>query len=294
MPERLLGPKMFEARLLVRGFFGPENLSGVLINGKLQPPSELQDAIDENWAPREQKGWKSFPLLQVDNYALGLVSGTLFINFVRTEGKDFIGASNWALWRDRGLPLDMQRLPNPLVTSSVIVTADGKMIIQVRGANAHQSGNIDALGGHLDIDKDVDDQRRVNFVQSALREVQEESGLRPEHVTNVNCLGLIYNYHDTSHYAMPFVVETGLTAEELVNLERSEEEKKQVNLMVVEPNVCLSDDPSNVKNVIRRYYPNVDPEARITIALATAYMRGKFSQRCQYQVSPQAIFDQIS
>src|SRR3990167_4304385 len=274
MVENVEQHMRFESRLLVGGVFSPQDIKTVLLDEDISVPDRLRSSVEEAWKPKEERGWK--PLQLVSLYSYQLHDGRLEQVFKRTNGKDFIGASNWNSWKEAEMELDLESIPNPLVTSSVVVTADNKMIIQLRGESSHQSGNIDALGGHIDIDKDVNrETKEVDLFGAASREVDEEVGLTRRHITDVKCLGLVYNFHDTSHYAMPFVFRTSLTSQEVLELKRSEEETSQVRLMVVDPSrIRTPEDDTNVFNVIREYYPNVDPEARITIILSMAYMEG--------------------
>lgn len=267
------GTMKFDAKLMIGGVFGPDDIRAAVDDGEVSIPEELTADVEKLWASKAERGWKPLPLLHLKSAQL--LNGTLNLRFIRTNGKDFIGSSNWDFWRARGIELDLDRLPNPLVTSSVIATADKKMIIQQRGEGAHQSGNIDALGGHLDPSTDIDVQTGlVDLFSSALREVCEEVGLDVTQIEQIRSLGLVYNYHDVSHWAMPFVITTPLTSAEILLLKRDDEEKNRVGLIVVEPDRLASNSPLNIINVIRRYYPDVDPEARIAVLLAMTYLEG--------------------
>ena len=269
-----------ESLLLVSGVFGPEDITASLLDEELSPPSQLNDVIEKAWEPRAKKGWKPINLLHVAGVETN--DKKIIIKFTHTNGRDFMGASTWRSWKEKGLDLNLQSIPNPLVTSTVVITSDNKMIIQVRGESAQQAGNIDALGGQIDPDEDLNADGKVNIFDSARREVTEETGLANEHITDFKCLGLIYNYSDTSHYAMPFVALTDLTADEVLNLKRSDEEKKQVSIAVADIDQYSSRNSNHIHNIIDAHLPNVDPEARLTIALARRYARGCSAAYKQY------------
>lgn len=281
-----------ESQLLVSGIFREDDISAVILNENLIPHPNLSVIIEKEWEPKAARGWKPLSLLHLESYTLGPDNPTLYLNFNHTNGKDFIGGSKWETWKDLGLDLDLQKIPSPLVTSTVLITSDNKMVVQERGTSAHQGGNIDALGGHIDPklkesggDTYEDSETGWTFVDilgSARRELKEETGLSDNNIIEIVGLGLIHNRKDTSHYAFPCVAETNLTSKEVLDLQRDEEEKKQVNLRVVDIGGKPGDNPNHVANLIRDYLPNVDPEARLTIALARRYHNGNPMETRQY------------
>lgn len=289
-------PKMgFEARLLIAGVFKEQDVQTTLSDTEVVVPEELVSNVEAIWEPKAKKGWTPGLLFHLNSFALDH-NGKLSLSFAHTNYKDFIGASNWEFWRQKRLELDFDRIPSPLVTSTVIVTADNKMVIQMRGKNVHQGGRIDALGGHIDTKKDINQATdTVDPFQAARREVIEEAGLTDELISEILCLGLSLNHYDVAHYAASFVVKTDLTANEVLALTREEEEVAQVGLTVVTPARYNKYSTSNVIAVIRKHYPNVDPEARITILLAMAYLRGKPKEKQLYtnKSGIKELFDQI-
>ncbi len=268
-----------DSLLLVSGVFGPDDIETRLSDGYLSPHPEITSVIESNWAPKAAKGWKPLHLFHLNSFELQ--GNKLNIGFLRTNGKDFIGGSNWQTWKSHGLGLDLEQIPNVLVTSTVLITSDNKMMVQERGASAHQSGNIDALGGHIDPKSDVYN-GRVDVFFSARRELMEETGLNPDEITSIQGLGLIYNFSDTSHYAMPFVARTPLKAQQVLSRIRDNEETQQVHLLPVDVEGYERNNPNHVTNIIRGRLPQVDPEARLTIALARRHQQQCSALNKQY------------
>ncbi len=263
-----------KAKILISGVFEPGDIKVTMSGHRLSLPHNLAQKVESEWASKAAKGWFPGPLIKVDSYNL-TPDGQLSLTFGNTDYKEFLGTSDKQSRKKYGL----DNIANPLVTSTAIVTADNKMLISQRGAGTHQAGNIDAIGGHINPQKDLKEDETVDLYKAAEREVAEEAKLELNEMDEIHCLGLIYNYADTSHFAAPFVIKTYLSSNEI--LKRGAEE---IDLIVVDPErIPDSDSEDYVLNVLHSNFPKVDPEARITIALTRRWLSHKPLEKRLYR-----------
>ncbi|MCX6785483.1 MAG: NUDIX domain-containing protein [Candidatus Komeilibacteria bacterium] len=263
--ERAFEDYKNKAKLLVKGEFSPADIEIKMTDHRLALTDEQLEQIEKVWAQAAAKGFSAGPLARVEDYQL-TPEGKLAITFGQTDYKEFLGTRDQASLRKYGY----DHIANPLVTSSVIITGDNKLLI-ARRETIEQKGDMDAIGGHIDPEKDLGADGKIDIFAAAKREVSEEAGLNNDEMRQIKCLGLSYQYADLSHLAASFAVKTNLTYEEL-------KKRRQNEIILIEVSPERLPDSENedyVMAVLKEAYPNVDREARITIALARQWLKGE-------------------
>lgn len=258
-----------KAKLLVSGSFADwqinSNFESKLWSPDIQKYPELIEKIDNDWAPKAAKGWFPGPLARLENYSLS-ESGELNLNFSRTNFKDYYGTRSCDLLRAYGY----FGISNPLSTSCVVLAADNQMLIGHK-VSGDAAGSIDAIGGYVNPDKDRDlIPGKLNLFEAALREVMEETGLNSDEIQKTICLGLSYEYKDLCHPVLSFLMTTPLTADEV--LTRKGEE---IDVLAVDTKPYSGISERSFINVLKKYHPNVEPDGRITMALAQSWNSGR-------------------
>lgn len=261
-------PKEVEnkAKVLVIGTFGPDDIAIETTDRRIVCGQELEQKIENEWAPKADKGWFAGPLVRLEEFDLS-TDGKLSLILGRTDFKEYIGLRDLKSLRRFGY----EGLANPLSTSSVLVTSDQKIIV-IQKLRGDASGSIDVLGGYVHPEKDIDPTtKELSIFKAAKREITEESGVEENEISQVWCLGLSYEYADLCHPVVSFVAQTSLSSEEIKRRQTSE-----VEIIVVEPErVSKSESTEYVADMLRDHYPNIEPDGRVSIALARRWLSGK-------------------
>lgn len=258
-----------KAKVLILGTFTSEDIETVITDHQMPHNTELDHKIETEWAPKAAKGWFAGPLARVENFEL-TNQGKLRLTFGRTDFREYSGSRNLEDLRKFGY----EGISNPLSSSTVLATADGKLVISVK-LQGDKIGAVDAIGGYTHPGKDTNAQTgKIDIFQTAKREVLEESLVSEGELSDIVCLGLSYEYAGLCHPVASFVAKTPLTADEIKGRIAGKEE--EVHLIVVDPvNIPQSEEPEYVMSVLSQAYPNVEPDGRITIALARKWISGK-------------------
>lgn len=257
--ESRLSQNEYRAKVLVRGIFDRNDIV-ITTTGQRIPLTDGQRVkIDKVWEPFAQKGYFPGPLVRVQSYDLD-TDGRLVIVFGKTDYKEFLGTRDMRTRMKYGY----DHIANPLVTSSVILTSDNKILIARRGSGVDQPGEIDAIGGHIDPEKDLDENGNIDIFKAAIREVTEEAKLQEDEIDEIRCFGLTYEYRNVSHIAASFGMKTSRSSAEILN--RKAEEIRVVAADI--DKIPGGGDEEYILNVLKSNYPDVEPEARVTIALA--------------------------
>lgn len=253
----------YRAKVLVRGIFDRNDIAVTTTDHRIPLTDEQRAKIDTVWEPFARKGYFPGPLVRVQSYDLD-ADGRLVIVFGKTDYKEFLGTRDMKSRMEYGY----DHIANPLVTSSVILTADNKILIARRGSGVDQPGEIDAIGGHIDPEKDLDGNGNIDIFKAAIKEVAEETGLLGSEIKEVKCFGLTYEYRNVSHVAASFGMKTGLSSGEI--LKRKAEE---LDVVVADiDKIPGGGDEEYILKILNDNYPLVEPEARITIALARIWV----------------------
>jgi|SRR3989344_5460373 len=258
--------KEHKAKVLVLGEFHNGDIVAELIGREMPKNPELTAQIEEIWAPKAAKGYFPGPLVRLEKFNL-TPDGKLTLTLGKTDFKEYVGSRSLDSLRKYGV----ENIANPLGASSVLITADNKLVIAQK-VQGDAAGSIDAIGGYVDPRKDTDPKTgEIDLFNTATREVLEETGMKSGEISDIQCLGLSYEYAGLCHFIASFVLKTQLSSEEI----KRRVGDKEITVMIVNPELIPnSDNTDYVMKVLLERYPNVEPDGRITIALARKYLSG--------------------
>ena len=269
-----------KAKVLIKGIFTPNEI--VLSETDEQMPDNqiLKQQIEKKWDDRLFAG----PLVRLGSFAL--VKETLNLKVGKTDFKKYVGSRDMFSLRECG----MQSLSNPISVSTVLITSDNKIVVADK-ILGDKTGSIDTPGGYMNPDKDRDPETgRLDIFRAALRELAEEVFLGKDQITDDEyseveglivekvCVGLSYEYAGLCHPVLSFAMRTRLSSQELQqkidNINESPE--NEIKATIINPEkVPDNPDADNICKLLLKRYPNVEPDGRITIALARKWLVGK-------------------
>ncbi|MBI4100242.1 hypothetical protein HY439_00675 [Candidatus Microgenomates bacterium] len=257
-----------KAKMLVTGVFGPEDVVVEMTHRRMPKNPELEKKIEEEWAPKAALGWFPGPCSRLEDF--DLKDDKLILTVGDTDFREYTGSRDLATFRQYGFKC----VSNPISASSVIVTCDGKIIIGQK-ISGDALGSIDAVGGYVHPEKDADSQGVVDIFKAARREIIEETPISEDEISQLLCLGVSYEYTGLCHPVVSFIAVTPLTSDEIKN-----RESEELRLIAVEPEkVPDSSDEHYVQDVLKKHYPHIEPDGRISIALARRWMSGKTQEK---------------
>ena len=175
--------------------------------------------------------------------------------------RDFLGTNLHhaaTLWRS-----GEQHLANPLGISSTVITRDGFLVFGRRSARvAFHAGHLHTFGGLLEA-SDRDAEGRFDVFMAAIRELNEELGIRKEEIASIVIAGLV---RDRSILQPELLFEATLTlsrAELTARFDPTLPDQEHTGLEFVH------DDPETIVPFVRRSAP-VAP-----VALAATLLHGR-------------------
>jgi ADP-ribose pyrophosphatase YjhB (NUDIX family) len=208
--------------MLVEGKFAPEQIDVVMTHDTMQRNKESEQFIEKGWCRHLASGAKPWANdLKPTRYravSIKVIGGRLEVTIDPCVSyKDFIGSLTPEFEERFGHDF----VPDPLALTAVIVTADNKMLVTLRNdkTDYKPSGYHVSVGGFMDTHKEQCP------VAAALREVEEETGIMPEEIAHLSCLGAAYNPW-TLHTDLIFRAETSLTSQEV--LTRAHDDENEV------------------------------------------------------------------
>lgn len=290
--EKILN-KEPRVRWLISGVFKPENVLVKQTETVFQPPEEIKKKIEEMWAPKAAKGWFPGSLVRVEKYDV-TPEGKMELVLGNTDFKMYSGMRDRSSLRDYGY----ENMPNPLSTSSIIFTADNKMVI-LRRVAGDAAGSIDVPGGYAHPEGDLDPSSgKLDIFRAAQREVIEELwGVRKFDgntfevkrkelgIHEVVCLGLSYEIggvEDLCHPVAHFVMRTSMSVEQLLAVLKSKGEwgDKEIEgiLSFVDPWKLPESDDEYIIDLVRHFMGierrKIEPDGLATISLARHFIKG--------------------
>lgn len=259
------------AKVLVMGTFGPDDITIEMTDRRIDRGQQLEQKIKEEWASRAAKGWFPGPLVRLEKFNLSM-DGKLSLILGETDFKEYIGSRDLESLRRFGY----EGIANPLSTSSVLVTSDQKIIV-IQKLRGDASGSIDVLGGYVHPEKDIDPTvGKLSLFKAAKREIAEEAGVKEGEISELWCLGLSYEYANLCHPVASFVAKTSLSSIEI----KKRHQMGEVEVIVVEPErLAQSENEEYVIDLLRDHYPNIEPDGRVSIALARRWLSGRLPKK---------------
>jgi 8-oxo-dGTP pyrophosphatase MutT (NUDIX family) len=259
-----------KAKILILGAFGPNDIEVHMTERRMPCNPELAKKIEEEWESKANQDQFAGPLVRVECFGL-TPEGKLALAFGKTDFKEYFGSRSLQSLRRYGY----KRISNPLSVSVALITSDDKMLIAEK-VQSEPKGSIDAIGGYVHPEEDFDSKTGViNIFQSAYREVWEEVQLKAEEVSESWCLGFLYEYAGLCHPVASFVFLTQLTSKEI-----RQRKTDEINVLVVRPQRSLNSNGGKyVMQLLYERHPHVEPDGRLTIALARKLLAGKYYQK---------------
>ena len=258
-----------KAKVAVLGNFGERDLIGHLITTSRKTTKELEQQIESAWKTKLRENPKMYPgpMLMVKTW--WLENKQLHLALGYTDFREYIGTRRLQDLRR----YSYYHLANPIGVSTALITADGKLVIAKR-LSGDKTDFIDAIGGYVSPTEDLISSGRVDFFHAAKREIAEELDFKnvqelERFISNIRCLGLIYEYAELCHPQLVFVARTTLSSKDIEP--RISEEIKPII-------VNLDQQSPTLKDLLKAFYPRVEPDGRIAMALARKVELGKAYQ----------------
>lgn len=216
--------------LLTEGRFSPDQIDVEVTEpgATLMRSPESESYIERRWQEHLAAGNKPWPNdLKPTRYRLASVAvtgGRLKIKLDPCVSyKDHIGS----LTREFEDTFGHDFVPDALAVTVVVTTVDNQTLVTLRNMKTDYKpgGYHVSVGGFMDIRKET------NPAAATLRETEEETGIKPEEIENLVCLGAAYNPW-TLHTDLIFEAKTTLTAAEL--LERAHDDENELLFVPME------------------------------------------------------------
>lgn len=259
-----------KAKALILGTFEPNDIEVYMTERRMPYIPELAKRIEEEWKSKATQGQFAGPLTRVEFFGL-TPEGKLALTLGKTDFKEYCGSRSLQSLREYGY----KGISNPLSVSVTLMTSDDKMLIAQK-VQSEPIGSIDAIGGYVHPEEDFDSKRGViSIFQAAYREVWEEAQIKTEEISESWCLGLLYEYAGLCHPVASFAFRTQLTSEEIRKRKADE-----IEVLVVSPQRSPNSNGGEyVMQLLYERHPHVEPDGRVTIALARKLFAGKYYQK---------------
>lgn len=186
---------MLEFEILAQGHYRPEQLLIDYCPERRMPVTPaIQDWMDRSWQQNlraaQQKGTLLYdaPLFRLVS-ARAHLEGTLQLLLGDTSYKEYVTTRvpEFTAHHTR------EELNNALSACSVVETSDSYILLDKREGVDTYTGRYHVIGGFIDRTSDVDAHARPDPFAAMLREIQEETGVRAEDVSEQSCLGIVYD-----------------------------------------------------------------------------------------------------
>lgn len=267
-----------KAKSLVMGLFYEKDITLTRTENYPDFSPEQAFKVIERW---RQVGWtRTDGLVRMEGIEYKKESRTLGVKLGKTSGLEYVGCRRVEDLRQYGY----DRLPNPIACSVALVTKDGKLVF-TRRLEGDAIGSIDAIAGWMDPKEDAarKGRRKLSLFKTARREVMEETGIkRPQQVQRMKCLGVSYEYADLCHPVVHFIAETPLTSEQLLALKGEE-----VKIIAMDPKEVRGYLKKNGMSDNREGRKKIEPDGRVTLALALRQLEGKPIPQKQFKSTSQ-------
>lgn len=176
-----------EINLNCKSVVQARNVDVRLIDKPLKITSEQQAVVDRIWAEESAKNSSLFNGKIVSYSAHSFQGDKLIINCFMTEYKYFLAELN-----DKTLKLGIE----PLAVSGIVIDTNNKVLFGARSETTTEYPGFYELVPSGSISSENINGSEVNFTNQLKQELQEETGISPDRVTEVIPIGLIYDKRD--------------------------------------------------------------------------------------------------
>jgi len=232
LSDVLMGSEQFPTdlffRILVFGNFLPNQIKTIYNDDqKIEYPPSVKTQIEEEWLRVLVRNSKALPGPLIRLNAFGVDNNRLFLELGRTDYKQYRGTVALSEEERRE---NRYELANPLAGSIIIFSQDacggqGGLLLSQRSQElVHHPGGLEFPGGNVDYE-DLDEKGHISPIITALRELEEEQGVRGNDLENIRLLGIVYEmYQDAAPTAiMTADLKKSVNLEELTNRQRDSE-----------------------------------------------------------------------
>lgn len=211
-------------KILVEGMFVPDQIdTEITVPGATLVRSSLAEAfIEGGWEMHLAKGNKPWPNdSNPERYRVAKVevqSNRLKLTLDPCVSyKDYISSLSTVFEERYG----HDAVPNPLGVTVLLRTADNQTLLTLR----NQKTDYKPGGWHASVGGFMEIKRNESPVEAGLRELEEETGIKPDELHKLGVVGVVYNPW-TLHTNLVLSAKTKLTAAEV--LERKHDDENEL------------------------------------------------------------------
>lgn len=219
------------------GVYKPEDIVFVKATDNRPTSPELEAEIERVWTREKADNPKLFNRPKFDIRDIRRrEDGKLELVYGLTDYKTFVGTRDPEV--ENRYP---ESVPRVLSVAAVIETPDGDLVMQQRENNdnvLHYRGWVAGPGGNVeapyqDNPGNTNENGDPDPVSALLEEIEQESGIKPEHISDIVCNGLVKN-GKRGFGALSFRARTDLSKDEIEELKGTHEEGRTI---ITEPDL---------------------------------------------------------
>ena len=256
-----------KAKVLILGLFDKEEIISITTDKRKIPNLELDKNSKEKWQEILISNPRAFigKLYKVCNWDLN--NGKIILELGETDYREYVGSRDVSDLRNYGF----EYLSNPLGVSTVLITKDNKLIISKK-LSGDATGSIDTIGGFVSPEEDTVN-GKVDIFHTAVREIAEELNFQNvnqinSHLSNMTCIGLAYEYSSFCHINAMFAANIDLDASEI---------EPRISYEIKPIAVNLNKQSPTLEETLKSFYPNIEPDGRVVMALVKEFTKRKNS-----------------
>ncbi len=241
------------------------------IDGHTKIDQHFTRLNEENWQTEleeaKRKGAESANKKQMALSSVDISGETVNIHLLETDWKTFRFTRSPKIRESFG----NEYMADILGCNVVIRTKDNKLLFVRRGLKGYKPGAASTVGGYPDVESDVDAEGNWDPFKTISRELEEETSIRPDDITNLVLSGVIYN-KDQRNANLAFYADVNLTESQLRQELASGSRKtdKEVDLKFI------PDTEQELRNLSLWYALANSPAGISTLAF---YAREKYGNR---------------
>jgi hypothetical protein len=253
----LVEPLAVEVELLVDRVLSPSQVDVLMCaDGASAFPAELERDVARCWEAFEREcrasGREAHDGPMVRVLSARYSHGRLALELGPLSYRHYLGARS----AEQAARHGRWSLANPLSVCVVVVSSDGGIVVEQRGAHLLYAGRLHVVGGYVDSAQDLDGDCPDPWAAMA-RECSEELAWTPRGA-DLTLTGMAYDVV-TPHPELCFTTTSPLGLDALVAGARSRGE--------FAPSRALSDAPDDVAALLDRRGPTLVPSARAALLL---------------------------